>query len=366
MGRSSRYLGGMAAVAATGGDAGARLGARRRPVHQRGDRRRDHRRLGDRLGSRRPPGHGEGPGRHGCRVPERGQAADPSGDRRQRQHGPDQVRRAAAPTRTYHYRFCIPGGSPCSADGQVPDRPASHRPARRSGSPTRATRRASQRPGQTNAVLGELQGLPVDGGREQRLQHRLRRHDLLRPGGSRARPPLSRCSRSGPCTGRSSRSRTCSGIRSATGLYNHWDDHEFINDFSIPENGRPLYDRSVRAFRNYDAGHLQQRARHLPELPLGQEPASSSSSTSARSEARKASANGTLRQPGHRPAGPGADGAAEHPQLLLGARSLARPARLAGLQEQDQQPEPHLPRQARSSTGSSTTSRARRRSGRWS
>ncbi len=40
-------------------------------------------------------------------------------------------------------------------------------------------------------------------------------------------------------------------IRGATGLYSHWDDHEFINDFSIPENGRALYDRSVRAFRNY-------------------------------------------------------------------------------------------------------------------
>jgi alkaline phosphatase D len=41
-------------------------------------------------------------------------------------------------------------------------------------------------------------------------------------------------------------------IRSATGLYNHWDDHEFINDFSVPENGRPLYNRGVRAFRNYE------------------------------------------------------------------------------------------------------------------
>ena len=40
-------------------------------------------------------------------------------------------------------------------------------------------------------------------------------------------------------------------IRAATGLYNHWDDHEFINDFTIPENGRGLYDRGVRAFRNY-------------------------------------------------------------------------------------------------------------------
>jgi phosphodiesterase/alkaline phosphatase D-like protein len=41
-------------------------------------------------------------------------------------------------------------------------------------------------------------------------------------------------------------------IRAATGLYNHWDDHEFINDFSIPENGRTLYDHGVKAFRNYE------------------------------------------------------------------------------------------------------------------
>ena len=55
----------------------------------------------------------------------------------------------------------------------------------------------------------------------------------------------------GACIGRRSRSRTCGAIRAATGIYNHWDDHEFINDFSIPENGRPLYNRSVRAFRDY-------------------------------------------------------------------------------------------------------------------
>ncbi len=40
-------------------------------------------------------------------------------------------------------------------------------------------------------------------------------------------------------------------IRKATGMYNHWDDHEFINDFSIPETSRTLYNRGVRAFRNY-------------------------------------------------------------------------------------------------------------------
>jgi alkaline phosphatase D len=40
-------------------------------------------------------------------------------------------------------------------------------------------------------------------------------------------------------------------IRASAGFYSHWDDHEFINDFSIPEFGRPLYRRGVKAFRNY-------------------------------------------------------------------------------------------------------------------
>src|SRR3954449_959694 len=41
-------------------------------------------------------------------------------------------------------------------------------------------------------------------------------------------------------------------IREETGLYNHWDDHEFIDNFSIPEDGRKLYDHSVKAFRTYE------------------------------------------------------------------------------------------------------------------
>ena len=33
--------------------------------------------------------------------------------------------------------------------------------------------------------------------------------------------------------------------------YTHWDDHEFINDFSVAENGSKLYRDSVRAFTDY-------------------------------------------------------------------------------------------------------------------
>jgi phosphodiesterase/alkaline phosphatase D-like protein len=40
-------------------------------------------------------------------------------------------------------------------------------------------------------------------------------------------------------------------IRKSTGFYSHWDDHEFINDFSIPEDGQALYDAGVSAFTDY-------------------------------------------------------------------------------------------------------------------
>jgi alkaline phosphatase D len=40
-------------------------------------------------------------------------------------------------------------------------------------------------------------------------------------------------------------------IRASAGIYNHWDDHEFINDFSKPEDGAQIYDNGVQAFRDY-------------------------------------------------------------------------------------------------------------------
>ena len=56
-------------------------------------------------------------------------------------------------------------------------------------------------------------------------------------------------------------------LRGSAGFYSHWDDHEFVNDFAPPENqfsagigdeqttvntnGRRLYTRGVKAFRDY-------------------------------------------------------------------------------------------------------------------
>ena len=40
-------------------------------------------------------------------------------------------------------------------------------------------------------------------------------------------------------------------LRAAAGLYSHWDDHEFINDFSRPEHGEAIYRSGVKAFTDY-------------------------------------------------------------------------------------------------------------------
>jgi alkaline phosphatase D len=40
-------------------------------------------------------------------------------------------------------------------------------------------------------------------------------------------------------------------IRASAGIYNHWDDHEFINDFSKAEDGAQIYENGVQAFRDY-------------------------------------------------------------------------------------------------------------------
>ena len=54
--------------------------------------------------------------------------------------------------------------------------------------------------------------------------------------------------------------RSLQALRRSAGFYSHWDDHEFVNDFSPAENsfdngvnvnGRTLYKRGAQAFRDY-------------------------------------------------------------------------------------------------------------------
>jgi len=56
------------------------------------------------------------------------------------------------------------------------------------------------------------------------------------------------------------KNRQLQALRRSAGFYSHWDDHEFVNDFSPQENsfdnnvnvnGATLYRRGVKAFRDY-------------------------------------------------------------------------------------------------------------------
>ena len=49
-------------------------------------------------------------------------------------------------------------------------------------------------------------------------------------------------------------------LRATAGLFSHWDDHEFIDDFSVAEHGRPLYDAGAKAFLDYSPVSYTPRA----------------------------------------------------------------------------------------------------------
>ena len=40
-------------------------------------------------------------------------------------------------------------------------------------------------------------------------------------------------------------------VRGSSGVYNEWDDHEFVNDFTKAEDGNTVYRTGVKAFRTY-------------------------------------------------------------------------------------------------------------------
>jgi alkaline phosphatase D len=41
-------------------------------------------------------------------------------------------------------------------------------------------------------------------------------------------------------------------LRASAGLYSHWDDHEFINDFTRAEHGEVIFRAGIQAFRDYN------------------------------------------------------------------------------------------------------------------
>ena len=60
-------------------------------------------------------------------------------------------------------------------------------------------------------------------------------------------------------------------LRRGTGLYSHWDDHEFINDFTLAEHRKPIFRAGASRFHGLRARDVRPQ-RALPNVPLGQAP----------------------------------------------------------------------------------------------
>jgi alkaline phosphatase D len=153
------------------------------------------------------------------------------------------------PNRIYHYRFCVLAGRPCSQVGHFRTAPprSSDKTIRfaYSGDET-----GFKRPGDTSPFWGNFRAF-----RSMVAEHNDFNIDFGDTIYSDPEVPNAPVALSLEDKWSMYRMKLAvdnmQRIRKATGIYNHWDDHEFINDFSIPENGRPLYDRGVRAFRDY-------------------------------------------------------------------------------------------------------------------
>jgi alkaline phosphatase D len=153
------------------------------------------------------------------------------------------------PDRVYRYRFCVPDGSPCSRVGTFKTAPLRSADEKirfaYSGDET-----GYKRPGDANPFFGNFTAF-----RTMVAEHNDFNIDFGDTIYSDPEVPGAPTALSVPDKWSMYRMKLAvdnmQRIRAAAGMYNHWDDHEFINDFSVAENGRPLYDRGVRAFRDY-------------------------------------------------------------------------------------------------------------------
>jgi len=152
------------------------------------------------------------------------------------------------PNLKHFYRFCARGAT-CSATGKVRTAP------RRSDS--RAVR---------FGFTGDTDGTPLPGAetpffgtfevfrtmRQERNDFNVHKGDTIySDSGVGGGPPALTVDEKWGKYRQNLSQANLTRLRKSAAFYSHWDDHEFINDFSIPEDGEALYDAGVKAFRDY-------------------------------------------------------------------------------------------------------------------
>ncbi len=159
------------------------------------------------------------------------------------------------------------------------------------------------------------------------------------------------------------RNRHLRGVRGAAGFYSHWDDHEFVNDFSPAENsfdndvnipGSTLYRRGAQAFRDYSPVTFTEPQRPVPAGPLGPQPRAVLPRRALVPQ-RERRRERRLQQPADRPPGLRSDRAADDADGVRAGLPAVRLAGVAGLHRRDQRPEPDVPRPAAARRASCAT-----------
>jgi alkaline phosphatase D len=167
--------------------------------------------------------------------------------------------RGLEPAREYRYRFCVPPHHParCSRGGFFETAPSSSRSATirfaYSGDET-----AVAQPGHQDPYWGDMKAF-------ESMAHEGNDFNIDFGDTIYSDPevPGAKIARSVKAKWRMYRKKlsiqNMRQVRAATGMYDHWDDHEFINDFSIPEFGRKLYNHGKRAFRDFEPVHYSKK-----------------------------------------------------------------------------------------------------------
>jgi alkaline phosphatase D len=155
------------------------------------------------------------------------------------------------PGHTYSYRFCVVGKHTCSGKSQFETAPAPN-DAKTIRFAYTGDETGVSKPGETEPFWGHFRTWKTIAGENNDFNIDFGDTIYSDPEvpGWGDRPALS-VHEKWAMYRKKLQMRNMRLARGATGMYNHWDDHEFINDFSIPENGRKLYDNGVDAFTDF-------------------------------------------------------------------------------------------------------------------
>jgi alkaline phosphatase D len=155
--------------------------------------------------------------------------------------------RGLKPGTVYWYRFCR-GARTCSDKGRFETAP---RPGRSSRIRFAVTGDADPTPlpGESTPFYGTYEAFRAM--RRERNDFNVFMGDTIYSDTGVAGPPALTAEQKWAKYAEGLGLRNQRKLRASGGLYSHWDDHEFINDFSVPENGEQLYRAGVRAFTDY-------------------------------------------------------------------------------------------------------------------